>query len=134
MVPSFNVIGELRGTTYPDEVLVVGGHLDSWDVGEGAHDDGAGCVQSMEVLRTLRASMGQPKRTVRCVLFMNEENGVKGGHAYADWAGTTGQKNLFAMESDGRIYPRGFQPDRLCLCLPIFKVSNLCLNPTTSTI
>ncbi|HAE12848.1 MAG: M28 family peptidase [Chitinophagales bacterium] len=109
MVPSFNVIGELRGTTYPDEVLVVGGHLDSWDVGEGAHDDGAGCVQSMEVLRTLRASMGQPKRTVRCVLFMNEENGVKGGHAYADWAGTTGQKNLFAMESDaGGFTPRGF--------------------------
>ncbi len=111
-VPSFNVIGQLTGSEYPEEVIVVGGHLDSWDVGEGAHDDGAGCVQSMEVLRSIRKAAGQPKRTVRCVLFMNEENGAKGAHAYADWAATTNERHIMAFESDaGGFSPRGFSLD-----------------------
>ncbi len=108
-VKSYNVIAEIRGSTYPNEIITVGGHLDSWDVGEGAHDDGAGCVQSMEVLRTLKALGIQPKRTIRCVLFMNEENGNRGGHAYADWAKTSGESFIAAMESDaGGFSPRGF--------------------------
>ena len=73
-VPSFNVVGEIKGTTYPDEIITVGGHLDSWDLAEGAHDDGAGCVQSIEVIRALKSLGMQPKRTVRAVMFMNEEN------------------------------------------------------------
>jgi hypothetical protein len=107
--PSFNVIGEIRGSERPDEILVVGGHLDSWDVGEGAHDDGAGCVQSIEVLRTLKALGLKPKRTIRAVLFMNEENGVRGGNAYADSAVRKGEQTIFALESDaGGHTPRHF--------------------------
>ncbi len=107
-VLSWNVIGEIRGSTYPDEIIVAGGHLDSWDVGEGAHDDGAGCVQSIEVIRTFKALNLRPKRTVRAVLFMNEENGVKGGHAYADSAKARGERHIFAIESDaGGFTPRG---------------------------
>ncbi len=105
---SYNVIGELKGSEKPDELIVVGGHLDSWDVGEGAHDDGAGCVQSIEVIRALKASGKQPKHTVRAVLFMNEENGVKGGTAYADSALAAKEKHILAMESDaGGFVPRG---------------------------
>jgi hypothetical protein len=78
-VDSSNVIGEIRGSTYPDEIMVVGGHLDSWDLGDGSHDDGAGCVQSIEVLRLLQKTGYRPKRTIRVVLFMNEENGLRGG-------------------------------------------------------
>ncbi|MBP9705818.1 MAG: M20/M25/M40 family metallo-hydrolase, partial [Chitinophagales bacterium] len=108
-VKSYNVIAEITGSEFPNEVITVGGHLDSWDVGEGAHDDGAGCVQSMEVLRTIKALNIKPKRTIRCVLFMNEENGNRGGHAYADWAKTTNEKHIAAMESDaGGFSPRGF--------------------------
>lgn len=111
-VLSYNVIGELRGSDIPKEYLVVGGHLDSWDVGEGAHDDGAGCVQSIEVIRTFKALGIQPKRTVRAVLFMNEENGVKGGKAYADSAAAKGEKHILAMESDaGGFSPRGIGLD-----------------------
>ncbi|MFN3940731.1 MAG: M20/M25/M40 family metallo-hydrolase, partial [Chitinophagales bacterium] len=111
-VKSYNVIAEITGTEFPDEVIVVGGHLDTWDVGEGAHDDGAGCVQSMEVLRTLKALNIKPKRTIRCVLYMNEENGNRGGHAYADWAKTTNEKQIAAFESDaGGFSPRGFTID-----------------------
>lgn len=107
-VLSYNVIGELRGSTYPEEIVLAGGHLDSWDVGEGAHDDGAGCVQSMEIIRTFRALGLTPKRTIRAVLFMNEENGVKGGLAYADSAKAHGEQHIFAMESDaGGFSPRG---------------------------
>ncbi|WP_118951371.1 M20/M25/M40 family metallo-hydrolase [Taibaiella helva] len=105
---SYNVIGELKGAERPDEFIVVGGHLDSWDVGEGAHDDGAGCVQSIEVLRALKASGEKPRRSIRAVLFMNEENGVKGGYAYADSVKATGEKHIWAMESDaGGFSPRG---------------------------
>lgn len=109
---SFNVIGEIRGREKPDEIIVVGGHLDSWDVGEGAHDDGAGCVQSMEVLRLMRRLGYQPKRTIRCVLFMNEENGSRGGKKYAEEAERKGEAHLAAIESDrGGFTPRGFTFD-----------------------
>jgi hypothetical protein len=107
-VRSYNVIGELTGTEYPDEIIVAGGHLDSWDVGEGAHDDGAGCVQAIEIIRTFKALNIRPKRTIRVVLFMNEENGMKGGLAYADSARARNEKHIFALESDaGGFVPRG---------------------------
>jgi len=76
-VESYNVIGEIRGSTYPNEIMIVGGHIDSWDLGDGSHDDGAGVVQSMDVLRLIKASGYQPQRTIRVVLFMNEENGLR---------------------------------------------------------
>lgn len=111
-VQSYNVIGEIKGTTYPDEVLVVGGHLDSWDLGDGAHDDGAGCVQSMEVLRLLKLAGYRPQRTLRVVLFMNEENGLRGGNAYAAEAKKKNENHVFALESDaGGFTPRGFSFD-----------------------
>ena len=81
-VLSYNVIGELTGSEFPNEYIVVSGHLDAWDLGDGAHDDGAGCVQAIEVLRTLMALDIQPKRTIRCVMYMNEENGLRGGKQY----------------------------------------------------
>lgn len=109
MVPSYNVIGEIRGSEFPEEIILIGGHLDSWDVGGGAHDDGAGCVQSMEVLRLLQLVDYKPRRTIRCVLFMNEENGLGGGLAYADSARLSGEWHLAAIESDaGGFSPRGF--------------------------
>jgi carboxypeptidase Q len=108
-VPSFNVVGEIKGTTYPDEIITVGGHLDSWDLAEGAHDDGAGCVQSIEVIRALKSLGMQPKRTVRAVMFMNEENGLRGGTKYAELAKGEGKKFIMALESDaGGFTPRGF--------------------------
>ncbi len=107
--PSFNVIGEIRGSERPDSVIVIGGHLDSWDVGHGAHDDGAGCVQSMDVLRILKTSGYRPRHTIRCVLFMNEENGLRGGRKYAEEAKRKSEFHLCAIESDaGGFTPRGF--------------------------
>ena len=111
-VASFNVIGEIRGSTYPDEIMVVGGHLDSWDLGDGSHDDGAGCVQSMEVLRLLKETGYRPKRTLRVVLFMNEENGLRGGKKYAEVSKGKNENHVFALESDsGGFSPRGFSFD-----------------------
>jgi hypothetical protein len=107
--PSFNVIGELKGTQFPDEIIVVGGHLDSWDLGQGAHDDGTGCIQSIEVLRIFKALGYKPKRTIRAVMFMNEENGLRGGVEYARQAELKREKHIAAMESDrGGFTPRGF--------------------------
>jgi carboxypeptidase Q len=104
-----NVIGELKGSEFPDEYITVGGHLDSWDNCEGAHDDGAGCVQTIEILRAYKALGYQPKRTIRFVLFANEENGLRGGNKYAEEAKTKNEKHLFALESDaGGFTPRGF--------------------------
>lgn len=109
---SYNVIGEIRGSTHPDEIILVGGHLDSWDVGQGAHDDGAGCVHAMEVIRTLKELDYRPKRTIRCVLFMNEENGLAGGLAYAKASDENKEYHLAAVESDaGGFTPRGFSFD-----------------------
>ncbi len=107
--PSFNVIGELKGTEHPEEIIVVGGHLDSWDLAQGAHDDGTGCVQSIEVLRIFKSMGYKPKRTIRAVMFMNEENGLRGGTKYAELAAQNKEKHIAAIESDrGGFTPRGF--------------------------
>ena len=104
-VPSFSVVGEIRGKEIPNEVLVAGGHLDSWDTGEGAHDDGAGVVQSIEIISAIKAAGIKNKRTIRCIAFMNEENGLRGGKTYAEYAAKeknkTGKKHIAALESDG---------------------------------
>ncbi len=102
-----NIIGELKGTEFPDEIITVGGHLDSWDNCEGAHDDGAGCVQTIEILRALKAIGFKPKRTIRFVLFANEENGLRGGNKYAEEAKAKNEKHILAIESDaGGFTPR----------------------------
>jgi carboxypeptidase Q len=106
--PSSNVLGELVGSEKPDEVIVIGGHLDSWDKGQGAHDDGAGCIHAIEALRLLKTLGVQPKRTIRAVMFMNEENGNRGGIAYAA-AARPGEITIAAIESDrGGGMPHGF--------------------------
>ncbi len=106
--PSFNVIGELTGKD-SKKVIVVGGHLDSWDVGEGAHDDGTGIVQSIEVLRALKKTAYRNHHTIRVVCFANEENGARGGNAYADSLQLKKEPHIFALESDaGGFSPRGF--------------------------
>ena len=102
-----NVVAEIKGSTFPNEIITIGGHLDSWDVNEGAHDDGAGIVQTMEILRTMKALNYQPKRTIRFVLFANEENGMRGGNKYAELAKLNNEKHVFALESDaGGFTPR----------------------------
>lgn len=107
--PGANVIGELTGTEHPEEVIVIGGHLDSWDVGEGAHDDGSGVVQAMDALRLIKKVLGQPKRTIRVVLFANEENGGRGSAAYLEYVKKSGQKAIAGIESDsGGFTPRAF--------------------------
>jgi carboxypeptidase Q len=107
-IESANVVGELRGTEKPEEVIVIGGHLDSWDIGQGAQDDGAGVVQSIEALRILKKLGLKPKRTIRAVAFMNEENGLRGGIGYAE-KDRPGEKPIAAIESDeGGFNPRGF--------------------------
>jgi len=93
-----NVIAEIKGSEFPDEYIVVGGHLDSWDIGEGAHDDGAGIVQSIEVIRALKAIGYKPKHTIRAVLFINEEFGNDGGETYAKVAKEKGLKHVAAIE------------------------------------
>ena len=111
-VQSYNVIGQITGSEFPEEYMVVGGHLDSWDLGDGSHDDGAGVVQSMEVLRLLKVSGITPKRSIRVVLFMNEENGLRGGKKYAAMAKQNNENHVFALESDsGGFTPRGFSFD-----------------------
>lgn len=108
-VTSWNVIGELRGSEFPDEIITVGGHLDSWEPGEGAHDDGAGCMQSIEVLRLFRELGIRPKRTIRAVMFMDEEVRQTGGKEYARQADINNEKHYFALEADrGALAPRGF--------------------------
>ncbi|HAW72237.1 MAG TPA: peptidase M28 family protein [Flavobacteriales bacterium] len=111
-----NVIGTWYGTELPDEIITLGGHLDSWDIGEGAHDDGAGVVHTLEVLRLLKAIGYEPRRTLRFVLFINEENGNRGGIAYAEKARQemeeTDRVHVAALESDaGGFVPRGFRID-----------------------
>jgi Zn-dependent M28 family amino/carboxypeptidase len=104
---SHNVIGEITGAEKPNEFIIVGGHLDAWDNGEGAHDDGAGCVQSFEALRILQKLGYKPKHSIRAVMFMNEENGLRGGKRYAELADSLKEKHVFAIESDrGGFTPR----------------------------
>lgn len=127
-VLSYNVVGEIYGSVHPDEIIAVGGHLDSWDLSEGAHDDGAGCVQSIEVLRLFKALDYQPQRTIRAVMFMNEENGLRGGRKYAELAGKNKEKHIAALESDrGGFLPVGFgisgtkaQQDKMLSWQPLF--------------
>jgi len=124
-----NVIGELTGTEHPDEIITVGGHLDAWDVTEGATDDGAGIVQTIEILRAFKALGFQPKHTIRFVLFANEENGTRGAKAYADEAKAKNEKHIFALESDaGGFTPRSISipitaetKPKLDEWLPLFK-------------
>ncbi len=99
--PSHNVIGEIRGSEFPGQIILVGGHLDSWDIAPGAHDDGAGVVQSIDVLRILRAAGYKPRHTIRCVLYTSEENGAAGGKEYARVAAAKQEQHLLAFESDG---------------------------------
>ncbi len=111
-VASFNVIGEIRGSVYPDQIITVGGHLDSWDNSPGAHDDGAGCMQSIDVLRIFNELGIIPRRTVRAVMFMDEEISQRGGRKYAAEADRKKEKHYFAIESDrGAFTPRGFSID-----------------------
>ena len=106
---SYNVVGEIKGSEHPENIMVVGGHLDSWDLADGSHDDGAGVVQSMEVLRIFKRIGYKPKNTIRVVLFMNEENGGRGGKKYEELAQLNKENHIFALESDsGGFSPRGF--------------------------
>lgn len=109
---SHNVIGEIKGSEFPDEIITIGGHLDSWDVGEGAHDDGAGMMHCIEAMRILKDRDIKLKRTLRVVLYMNEENGAYGAKTYAQKAIDAGENHVFALESDGGGHtPRGFGMD-----------------------
>jgi hypothetical protein len=110
--PSFNVIGEIKGSKKPNEIITIGGHLDSWDQGEGAHDDGAGIIHCLEALRILKTLNYTPEHTLRVVFFMNEENGNMGGKTYATWVKSLGEEHIAALESDrGGFTPRGFGCD-----------------------
>ncbi len=107
--PSANVIGELRGSEFPDEVIVISGHLDSWDVGHGAHDDGGGCVMAMEAINVLRKLNMVPRRTIRVVLWTNEENGLRGGKAYAKEHADELANHVAAIEADSGVFkPKGY--------------------------
>lgn len=107
--PSFNVVGELKGTENPNKYITVGGHLDSWDLAEGAHDDGTGVMGSLEAVRLLKVMDYKPKNSIRAVFFMNEENGDRGGEKYADLAAENKEEHIAAIESDlGGFTPRGF--------------------------
>jgi hypothetical protein len=109
---SYNVIGEIRGSVKPGEYITVGGHLDAWDITEGAHDDAGGCVQAIELIRIFKKLGIKPKRTIRAVMFMNEEISSTGGRAYADEAKRKGEIHYAALESDrGVMSPRGFAFD-----------------------
>ena len=111
-VPSGNVIADIVGSEFPDEIVVIGGHLDSWDLGEGAHDDGTGVVQSLEVAYLFLKNGIRPKNTLRVVFFMNEENGTRGAKEYARLAKVNKENHIAGLESDaGGHTPRGFSID-----------------------
>ena len=108
-VSSQNVMGEIRGSEYPDEVIVLGGHIDSWDVGQGAHDDGGGCVAAWHAVKLIKDLGLKPKRTIRAVMWTNEENGLRGGEAYRDNYINDLDNHILAMESDAGVFkPSGF--------------------------
>lgn len=105
----YNIIGEIKGREFPEEIIIVAAHIDTWDVGDGSHDDGAGCVQSLEVARLFKAINYKPKRTIRIILYTNEENGIAGALAYRDYADKSDEKHIMAIESDaGGHSPHGF--------------------------
>jgi len=120
---SANVIAELKGTERPDEIVLIGGHFDSWDVGQGAHDDGGSCIAVWEAIRLLKDLGLRPRRTIRVVLFTNEENGLRGGNGYRDAHRDEVAKHIFAIESDSGIY----RPEGLALAsnAPLRMRSNL---------
>jgi carboxypeptidase Q len=101
---SANVVAELRGREKPEEIVVLGGHLDSWDVGAGASDDGVGCIITWEALRLMKKAGLQPRRTVRLVLWTNEENGTRGAAAYAERYSATATNHVFALEADSGVF------------------------------
>jgi carboxypeptidase Q len=106
---SYNVVAEWRGRELPDEIVVVGGHFDSWDVGAGASDDAGGCIVTWEALRLMKSLGLRPRRTVRVVLFTNEENGLRGGNAYRDQHAAELKNHIALLESDGGVFdPDGF--------------------------
>lgn len=106
---SFNVIGELTGREFPQELVVIGCHFDSWDVGTGASDDAGGCIVTWEALRLMKKLNLRPRRTVRVVLWTNEENGMRGGNAYRDMHMAELKDHVLLMESDGGVFdPAGF--------------------------
>ena len=110
---SANVVAEIKGSEKPDEVVLISGHFDSWDVGQGAHDDGGGCIIAWEAARLLKELGLRPRRTIRVVLYTNEENGLRGGNAYRDAHRAELSKHILAIESDSGVYrPRGFRPRR----------------------
>jgi carboxypeptidase Q len=109
---SYNVIGEIRGSEYPNQIITVGGHLDAWDNSQGAHDDGGGCMQSIDVLRIFKELGIEPKRTIRAVMFMDEEISQSGGKKYAAEAARNNEQHYFAIESDRGVFtPKGFSID-----------------------
>jgi hypothetical protein len=122
---SYNVMAEIKGSIHPEQIITIGGHLDSWDTGEGAHDDGAGVIHCLEALRILQTLGIKPTHTIRVVFFMNEENGNQGGQQYAKWCLANGEKQIAAMESDrGGFAPRGFGldgPDQYLSMLQSFE-------------
>ena len=103
-VESFNVVGEIRGSELPDEIVLVGGHFDSWDVGAGASDDGVGCIVTWEAARLMKKLGIRPRRTVRVVLFTNEENGLRGGNGYRDAHLQEAERHVLAIESDSGVF------------------------------
>lgn len=106
---SANVVAEIKGSEKPDEVVLISGHFDSWDVGQGAHDDGGGCIIAWEAVRLLKELGLRPRRTIRVVLYTNEENGLRGGNAYRDAHRAELSKHILAIESDSGVYrPKGF--------------------------
>lgn len=129
-VPSFNVMGELTGTKKADQIITIGGHLDSWDTGEGAHDDGAGVIHCLEALRILKVLGYHPQHTIRLVFFMNEENGNQGGQQYAQWVAAHNENQIAALESDrGGFAPRGFGIDGPDEYLELIKNFEALLKP-----
>ena len=130
-----NVVAEIRGSEFPDQFITLGGHLDSWDVNEGAHDDGAGIVQTIEVLRVMKALNYKPKRSIRFVLFANEENGVRGGNEYANQAKINKENHIFVLESDeGGFTPRSIGITASATQLARFQTWNPLLKPYSSEI
>lgn len=130
---SANVIGEIRGTDFPGEIITVGGHLDAWDIGEGAHDDGGGCIQAIEMLRLFLAGGVRPRHTIRAVMFMDEEVAQRGGLRYAEEAVAKGEKHIAALESDRGVYqPKAMgliaKPDQMMKAMtwqPLFDPYNI---------
>jgi hypothetical protein len=120
-VTSYNLIADFRGSEKPDEYILVGGHLDSWDLGTGAHDDGAGSMHALESIYLLQQQKITPKRTVRLVLFMNEEFGLGGAKAYARQAAQEGIDHVIAIESDGG----GFSPRGISMVAPDSTVAQI---------